>query len=225
MTSILCLHDIVQNQVCSPWEIQATDLERLLDSLLERGYLFCSLNDLTVTRALSIAVTFDDAPGGAVNWILRRAQVFGIRATLFPVVNWLDFPPQKSPNHTYRSLATWQDIKCVCHQGHVIGSHSMSHIPMHTMTDDQIVYELQESKRRLESACALAVNHFAAPFGKLSQAVVMHALAAGYLTVSSTAAGVNTKRDLSSGVLKRSVLRSDLPELGLADNWGSNDHY
>lgn len=218
MISILCVHDIVPNQACSPWEIQAVELERLLDSLLERGYRFCALDDLTVTDC-SIAVTFDDAPSGAVDWILKRAQFFGLRATIFPVINWLDCPPRRSSKHTYRSLATWQDIECVRHQGHIIGSHGMSHVPMHVLTDDHIVYELQESKRRLESECKLVVNHFSAPFGKLSQVVIMHALAAGYLTISSTVAGINTNEDLSSGVLKRFVLRSDLLELGLPDNW------
>jgi peptidoglycan/xylan/chitin deacetylase (PgdA/CDA1 family) len=216
---ILCVHDVVPNQACSPWEVRAVELETLLGSLLERGYRFCGLDDLTETGDRSVSVTFDDAPGGAVDWILERAQIFGIRATIFPVVNWLDCPPRRSPEHAYRSLTTWRDIELIRLRGHVIGSHGMSHIPMHVLTDDQIVYELQESKKRLECECGSTVKHFSAPFGKLSPNVVTQAMAAGYATICSTVAGGNTDEDVSGGVLKRFVVRSDLPRLGLADNW------
>jgi peptidoglycan/xylan/chitin deacetylase (PgdA/CDA1 family) len=217
---VLCVHDVVSDQTRSPWEVRAAELDALLASLIKRGYRFCGLDDPARTGERTVALTLDDAPGGAVGWLLERSEVFGLRATLFPVVNWLDCPPPRSPEQAYRSLATWRDVRRVHDRGHVIGSHGMSHIPMSTLTDDQIVYELHESKRRLETACGSSVKHFAAPYGKLSHSIVSHALAAGYLTIGSTVAGVNNDEDLSAGVLKRYVVRSDLPGLGITDGWG-----
>jgi peptidoglycan/xylan/chitin deacetylase (PgdA/CDA1 family) len=191
-------------------------------TLLEREYRFCGLNDLSVVDDNSIAMTFDDAAGGAVDWIVERARIFDLQGTLFPVVDWLEHPPRQSREHAYRSLATWRDVERAHRMGQIIGSHGMSHVPMHVLASDQLVYELEDSKRHLERRCGTAVNHFAAPFGKLSPIVVTQARAVGYTTISSTAEGVNTEEDVFAGVLKRFVVRSDLPRLGLGDEWKWN---
>jgi peptidoglycan/xylan/chitin deacetylase (PgdA/CDA1 family) len=216
---VLCVHDVVSDQPCSPWEVQDVELENLLTSLLGRGYRFCSLDEVARADERSVAVTIDDAPAAAVKWLLGRSQAIGLRATLFPVVDWLDRAPRSSPEHAYRSLATWADVRLVLDQGHIIGSHGMSHLPMHNLTQDQIIYELNESKRRLEVECRTVVNHFAAPYGKLSSAVVSHAVALGYQTISSTVPGINNDNNLSECVLKRFVLRSDQPGLGIISEW------
>lgn len=221
MFRVLCVHDVVEGEAASPWEVRASDLEQALAHLLENGYQFLNLSAVAaaVPEIRPAVVTIDDAAGGAIAWALERACSFGIQATIFPVVNWLDSPPERSPEHAYRSLASWRDIKAACRQGHEIGSHSMSHTPMHTLPGDRLAFELQESKRRLEAGCGTAVKHFAAPFGKLSSEVIQRAFAAGYSTISSTVPGANLCHDISGQVLKRIVLRSDLPGLGISQEW------
>jgi peptidoglycan/xylan/chitin deacetylase (PgdA/CDA1 family) len=217
---VLCVHDVVSDQARLPWEVRTVELEAMLTSLMERGYRFCDL-DSVPTSDRTVALTVDDAAGGAVAWLLGRCGSLGVRATVFAVVDWLDRPPPRSMNHAYRSLATWADIRRIPDCGHVIGSHGMSHVPMANLADERIIYELHESKRRLEAACESPVAHFAAPYGKLSGSVVSHARAAGYRTISSTVAGINGRDDVESGILKRYVVRSDRPGLGIAEIWGN----
>lgn len=218
MISILCIHDIVPNEPDSPWEIQATEFENLLNSLIEQNYNFCGLDNISYEKKQSIVLTFDDAPSGAINWIIERAHVFDLQVAIFPVINWLDFPPPRSAKYSYRSLASWQDIKQAHDHGHIIGSHGMSHVPMHNLEEKQIVYELKESKKNIESRLGAIINHFSAPFGKLSPLVINLALDFGYTFICSTIAGTNTAKDINSYVLKRFVIRSDLPKFGLPDD-------
>ncbi len=218
MISILCIHDIVSGRPDSPWEIDVVEFENLLSSLIQRGYHFCGLDKISDKTERAIVLTFDDAPGGAVNWVNERGHIFNIQATIFPVVDWLDLPPPRSADHSYRSLASWQDIKLASKKGHIIGSHGMSHLPMHTLEEREIIYELIESKKRLEDQLGSIINHFAAPFGKLSPLVTDIAFKSGYTSVCSTIAGNNSIINISGSILKRFVVRSDFPKLGLPDD-------
>lgn len=218
MVNILCIHDIVSDKSDSPWEIHVTEFENLLHSLTEQKYSFCGLDNISSGEKNSIVLTFDDAPRGAINWVIERANIFDIQATIFPVIDWLNFPPPRSDKYNYRSLASWQDIKQVHDQGHIIGSHGMSHIPMHNLEKDQVIYELIDSKESLENKLNSKINHFSAPFGKLSTLVIKLAFNSGYASICSTNAGNNTPEDISSAILKRFVIRSDFPNLGLPDN-------
>jgi len=218
MVDILCIHDIVPDKPDSPWEVHAAEFENLLYSLIEQNYRFCKLGSFYQEKERSIVLTFDDAPSGAINWIIERAAIFDIQAAIFPVINWLDFPPPRSAKYSYRALASWQDIKRAHNQGHIIGSHGMSHVPLHNLEENQIVYELMESKNRLESRLGSKINHFSAPFGKLSPLVIELAFEFGYASICSTITGSNTLEDISGSILKRFVIRSDFPNLGLPDD-------
>lgn len=216
--SILCIHDIVQDKPKSPWELNAADFEGLLHSLIEKKYLFFGLDDVFNWPEACVVLTFDDAPLGAIKWIINRAEIFNAQATIFPVINWLNSPPPFSPAYAYRSLASWVDIKLAQSKGHIIGSHSMSHLPMHSLNENQISFELMESKKVLEHKLGFKVKHFSTPYGKLSNLVVNLAFDVGYTTICSTVFGHNNFEDISSSILKRYVLRSDLPYLGLPAN-------
>lgn len=218
MISILCIHDIVQDKPNSPWEINVYEFENLLNSLKEQDCLFCGFDNISHDKQNSIVLTFDDAPGGAINWVIKRAYIFDVQVAIFPIVNWLDFPDMRFPNCTYRSLATWKDINQANELGHIIGSHGMSHVPMHNLEKNKIVYELNESKKIFENKLGSKINHFSAPFGKLSPLVIDLAFEIGYTSICSTVAGTNTYRDISSSVLKRFVIRSDFPEFGLPND-------
>jgi peptidoglycan/xylan/chitin deacetylase (PgdA/CDA1 family) len=210
---VLCVHDIVEDAPTSPWEINSADLESLLARLRRSGHRFGTLDEPADADGATVALTVDDGPSGALRWLGRRAPEFGIRGTLFVVVDWLDAPPPRSPGYDYRGLAGWDDVRDLHAAGHVVGSHSMSHVPLPTLAPLRLRHELHTSRRRLQESLGTEVEHFAAPFGKLSPAVLAEASAAGYRTVSSTVPGINGVRELADGVLRRIVLRSDRPDL------------
>lgn len=213
---ILCIHDIVDDAPASPWEIRAADFEAALLALRARRYRFCAISDVRGPDERGVVLTFDDAPAGAVHWTLDRASAFALQAVIYPVVCWLDDPPPRSPAHNYRRLASWRDIERAHGDGHEIGSHGMRHRRLNELEDAELRYELHQSKTRLEARCGAPVQHLAAPYGQLSEEVILRAHAAGYTTVSSTVPGANNADDLARGTLKRTTLRSDVAYLGLS---------
>jgi peptidoglycan/xylan/chitin deacetylase (PgdA/CDA1 family) len=213
---VLCAHDIVQSPAELAWEVTERDFEMIIEAYLRQGYTLATLDDLPHVPDRSIALTVDDGAAGAADWLLRRAAAFGIRAMFFVVVDWLDNPPRRSPEHAYRGLASWERVAELRDAGHAIGSHSMTHVRLPGMPADKIRYELCASRQRIEAMLEIEVRHFAAPYGRLSHGVIDAVREAGYHTVSSTIPGINGPAERRSGVLKRLLLRSDQPGFGLS---------
>lgn len=213
--NIFCVHDIVSDNPRSPWELNELDFERILQQLSNHNFHFGRINEINHKRESIAIFTFDDAPRGALKWINKKAQIFNLKAVVFPVIDWLESPPPRSPHHSYRSLASWKDIEESFSLGHCIGSHSMSHIPMHNIERTRLIFELESSKKVIENRLNTKVDLFSAPFGKLSEEVVKTAFEIGYSLIFSTNPGGNNLQDFQAGILKRIVLRSDLPNFGI----------
>jgi len=212
---VLCVHDIVPDCPEMPWEVNETDLERVIVAFQERGYTFVGPSHVLQGSQTSVLLTIDDGTAGAANWLIRRAGGFDVSAIYFVVIDWLDRPPPRSPEHAYRGLSSWQDVARLRDIGHTLGSHSMSHARLASQPRDRVWHELSESRERLAAATGSTVEHFAAPFGSISPTLLTMASEAGYATVSSTVPGVNSPDDIQAGLLKRYVIRSDQPRLGL----------
>ena len=81
---------------------------------------------------------------------------------LYPGVN-----RRKVPAHL-RSMS-WEQVKLLSSQGHVIGSHSTSHKRLSNVAmENELRHEIVDSGRVIESIIGTKVEHFAFPFGNLS---------------------------------------------------------
>jgi peptidoglycan/xylan/chitin deacetylase (PgdA/CDA1 family) len=60
-------------------------------------------------------------------------------------------------------MLPWDQVRALHREGHLIGSHTMSHPNMAHIALIEVRRELQESKRLLESRLGAAVEHFSYP--------------------------------------------------------------
>ena len=89
------------------------------------------------------------------------------------------------------------EIRTTAAQGHEIGSHSITHPDLTTVSDTQPCRtELVASKSLLENAIGMPVVNFAYPFGAYDARVIAAMKAAGYRSGRSVEEGYNTKLDL-----------------------------
>ena len=75
-----------------------------------------------------------------------------------------------------------------------IGSHGVSHQNLTLLSDEDVRYELTESKSYLENACGKSIDMLAFPFGLYNNSVLDIAQVAGY----SFFAGVNLRDDIDT---------------------------
>jgi peptidoglycan/xylan/chitin deacetylase (PgdA/CDA1 family) len=111
---------------------------------------------------------------------LRVAEVlnrYDIKAVFYIVLDWIGRD----------RFLTWEDIKELDKQGHKIGSHTMSHpSDLKLVYDEQLHYEIQNSKDLLENALGHPITSFSYPRGRADERVKRKVIESGYLEARGT---------------------------------------
>src|SRR5690349_18157544 len=136
--------------------------------------------------ARTAVLTFDDGFADFAEWAVPIMQRYGLPAAMYIVagsvteagvpVNWItgtdasDAPP----------LLTTEQICELHRQGWEIGSHSMAHRDLPTLTESECLADLKESKELLSDLLGDHVDTLAYPFGHHAVHVRRAAERAGY---------------------------------------------
>ncbi|MDE2290923.1 MAG: polysaccharide deacetylase family protein, partial [Elusimicrobia bacterium] len=144
--------------------------------------------------------------------ILRELDV---RATVFLVAGWMGKrngweDPKDEP---WQRVLTWEQAKAMQASGLVeLGSHTQTHRDLRTLSDEDLAWELGESKRRLEAELGRRVDAFAYPFGSGAYDARVRAavLAAGYTTDYAVKQGLAPKAwSREAGPIRRLLVRRE----------------
>lgn len=216
---VLCVHDIVPADPASNWTITEREMEGVIGACRRHGYDLADLDDFAGAPAQAVVLTVDDGRSGAISWMLRKAPMLGISATAFVVPGWIDNPRAMPTEERYSEIANWDQVATLQEAGHTLGSHSLSHVRLPSLTARRLTSEIMDSKSRIRAVVGVDTQHFAAPYGHISDTVVHAVRNAGYRTLSTTIPGVNDPQECRTGILRRYVLRRDRPALGMPTDW------
>ncbi|HSP78928.1 MAG TPA: polysaccharide deacetylase family protein, partial [Myxococcaceae bacterium] len=152
-----------------------------------------------------LAITFDDGFEDNFSQAAPALEELGMRATFFmpgqplrlaedDTAGLLDFSRERlrlGRPMRHLSAAQLRELRA---RGHEIGSHSMSHRPMSSLSLLEAEEELAASKQQLEQVLGEPIHYFAWPFGFLkdfSPALVEAAERVGYRKTLSASRGPN----------------------------------
>ena len=144
-------------------------------------------------RPFDLMVTFDDGYSVWAREILDILNQYDLKAYFFICVKFLQ------QGKIYR-----EDILKLRKAGMTIGSHSMTHRFMHTLPENEVFYEMHESKRILQDILQDEVKIFALPYGAGTPLILRVAKQTGYEHVFTSQVGVNDSLDFT---LKRIALK------------------
>jgi peptidoglycan/xylan/chitin deacetylase (PgdA/CDA1 family) len=139
-----------------------------------------------------VSVSFDDGWANQYANAYPLLQQYGIPATFNIISGELTDQPD------YMSLT---QVKTLLNSGNEIASHSVTHPDLTTLTQAQMVQEMQQSQATLQNALGIAVTDFAYPFGAYNT----NTLTVGkqyYQSQRTVNAGYNTKDNLDLTQLK-----------------------
>lgn len=134
-----------------------------------------------------ISLTFDDGSAGfwANAWPLIQSR--GLKTTQYIPTGTLNNDPD---------MMTPAQISTLAQDGQEIGSHSVTHPYMTTLSDSQLQTELVNSKSMLEAIPGVGtVTDFAYPYGDYDARVIAGERATGYLSGRSVEPGYNSRLD------------------------------
>jgi len=169
---------------------------RQLAELSEGGYIACSPAEARGNGPASsrVALTFDDGFRNVFQNAMAPLAQQGWRALQFLVVQYIgklnewDLREGEAPE----LLMDAAQVREWLGAGHAVGSHSLTHARLTRLTLRDAREEIFASKKKLEDAFGVAVEHFCYPYGDWSEAVRDLVMEAGYRTACTTEFGVNT---------------------------------
>lgn len=166
-------------------------LERQVRFLLDRGYRGTTFLDAaTSPNERTFAVTFDDGYRSVLVEGLPVLERFGIPGTLFPNISYLDAEDLsvgpalrrwlESRHRGELESLTWDEVRFLADKGWEIGSHTVTHPYLTQVGDEELDWELVESKRRLEAELDRPCETLAYPSGDFDARVAAAVDRAGY---------------------------------------------
>ena len=178
---VLMYHQILPPETSAgrqptPYEISPAAFVEQLELLEREGFEAVSLADLVrpngapSTSAREVAITFDD--GYVDNYEVAFPALCRLKltATFFVIVNQIGGP----------GFMTWDHLREMQRAGMTIGSHTLSHLPLATLTRDDIEIEVQHSRQLLIEGLQTRIDFISFPHGSYDERVLQAVSASGY---------------------------------------------
>jgi len=145
-----------------------------------------------------VTLAFDDGWENNTLTVLPILKNYGYNATYFFATTYLENSPPTGAINVSGPAA----VKAIFDDGHEIGSHSVTHPDLTTVSSSQLAYELSHSKEYLESIIGVGeVKNFASPYGTYNETVI-NAIKGMYRSHRPTDEGFNSRENFDPYRLK-----------------------
>jgi peptidoglycan/xylan/chitin deacetylase (PgdA/CDA1 family) len=192
---VLCYHAVVDG-----WRadlaISPSAFEDQIRFLHDRGYRGVTFHEAVTAPAVSrtVAVTFDDGFHSVLDFAFPILQRFGFPATIFVVTRFVGTADplewagidhwRDTENAADLAAVSWAELRQLADLGWEIGSHTCTHPHLPLCVEDELAWELLESKRRCEDELGVPCRSLAYPYGEVDARVARAAGSAGYVTAA-----------------------------------------
>jgi peptidoglycan/xylan/chitin deacetylase (PgdA/CDA1 family) len=194
---IFCYHDVVQSEYAlaaipaahRPYVLTRAQLVTHLDALATSKVDGASgatavantVGELVEAPGLGrFALSFDDGHESSYSEIFPLLAERGWRGTFFVIAGWVGEP----------NAVTWGQLRAMADAGMEIGSHSLTHPFIHTLTPAEIRREFEESKRMLEDGIGRAVTVASLPRGSAAPGTAAIVAELGYRAFCTSEPGL-----------------------------------
>jgi peptidoglycan/xylan/chitin deacetylase (PgdA/CDA1 family) len=158
-----------------------------LRALRAAGYHSVSFSEYLASRLgetplpiRPVLITFDDGYRNTVDAAVPILRRYGFSATFFVVAGLLGGTNAWDSDEIQEPLLTCDDVRRLNELGFEVGSHTLTHAKLPTLSDSRLALELSESKRVLEAVTSNPVTVLAYPWSEHDARVHQAALKAGY---------------------------------------------
>lgn len=176
---IICYHSIVKDpSQKGPISIPEEKFRQHLQTIKDSGYTtltIAELNDYLFKDEpipeKSVVITFDDGYRDNYTNVFPILKEFHMKATIFVISSHLDGVTSMTPN----------EVKEMSDYGIDIESHTVSHTKLSTLSYEDQLKELKDSKEAIERIIGKPIISIAYPEGKFNEDTKKAILEAGYL--------------------------------------------
>ncbi|GAB3196318.1 polysaccharide deacetylase family protein [Geodermatophilus arenarius] len=181
---VLMYHSTPATPPATPNEhaVPVGELAEQLGALAAEGWRLLGLTEALAARAADpdarvVGVTFDDGLLDFTNAVEVLVSL-GARATMYVPTG--DVGLRLPPGDPHGSRLSWSELADAADAGVEIGSHSVNHRTLDTLSSRDLRTEVVDSRRALEDALGRPVVSFCYPHGYSSRRVARAVAEAGY---------------------------------------------
>lgn len=194
--------------------VKPNEFEKQLNWLSKNGFQSFTLSeliDLEEVPEKSVVITFDDGYEDNFSKAFPLLKKYGFKATIYIVLNrfeqnWAtdkDLNQSSNELNSERMLSNEQ-IKEMIDSGLIeIGSHTLDHINLPKLSNEEKIRQIKESKEKIEEIFNITCNSFAYPFGFFDKDSVKIVEEISYSNATTTVNGVFDKTKYSNFEIPR----------------------
>ncbi len=174
---ILMYHN-TSNEPLSGMNISSQKLEKQIYYLINKGYTFLKISELTHfnKKAKHVVLTFDDGFVGNYTYLFDLLKRYNVSATIYLTPKIKNIVSLSS-NH----------IKEMQESGLVeFGAHTMTHVNLEKVDDKIAQKEIVQSKKAVEKLTGFTCFSFAYPYGRYNDHHIEMVKNAGFTTAVTT---------------------------------------
>ena len=169
---ILLYHSISDDN--SEMSLKVDIFENQIKYLKNNGYTSINFDEIDPKTKKQIIITFDDGYKDVFINALPILKKYNFKATCFFVTNLIGQENNwdiKKKNFLRKEIMSTNDISHWISSGMDIGSHSHNHIDLTKISEQNLLNELEFSKKILEDKFNNISNIFCYPYGKVNKNV------------------------------------------------------
>jgi len=203
--NILVLHKIVQGNPVDWADVSLNFFTEMLHFIKQRNLEVTSINNWKKNSTGDVVLTFDDGFVSDFELVFPLLIDLNMTATFFIVPDFVGT----------KGYMTWENLKQLSDAGMEIGSHSLTHKYLNTLSEKDLFSELRNSKIHIEKMIGKEVNSFAYPFGGCSQKTHKFGFESGYKNICNSSPGLSSfkKKILSRNSIHSNLKSTDLERL------------
>lgn len=186
------MYHSVKYEKDNPVRISEENFAAQMKYLKDNNYTTLSLNELyefiknnAPVPEKSVVLTFDDGYKDNYENAYPILKKYGLKATIFVITDYIG-------KNEYLTIS---EIKELEENGIHIESHTVNHKDLSTLSYEDQITELKESKKSLEKLINREVKYIAYPYGKYNESTIKAAKSAGYELALTTDGKWSDKSD------------------------------
>ena len=201
-TRVLMYHSISEHigkEKHNKWRVKPEDFEKQMNWFYKNNWKSFTISELVSLDKIpekSFVITFDDGFEDNFTNALTILQKYNFKATIYLVPNQKTNHWEEKNTSVLSNLLNNEQILQMQNSGLIeFGSHTLSHVNLSTITDEQLLIELKKSKEEIEKITRKECEAFAYPYGKFDDKIIQAVEEIGYKNATVVKRGLFEKND------------------------------
>ena len=201
-TRVLMYHSISEHigkEKHNKWRVKPEDFEKQMNWFYKNNWKSFTISELVSLDKIpekSFVITFDDGFEDNFRNALTILQKYNFKATIYLVPNQKTNHWEEKNTSVLSNLLNNEQILQMQNSGLIeFGSHTLSHVNLSTITDEQLLNELKKSKEEVENIIKKECEAFAYPYGKFDEKIVSFVKEVGYKNATVVKRGLFEQND------------------------------